>query len=85
MFYYKKEKNDYYIWSDKIKWQFGPFMWIICKSKYLWDTGKIKQTKLWKEKNFLEKKYSFTKYSFWFSTKKVFVLSEEWVSEILEK
>jgi hypothetical protein len=83
MFYYKKEKQNYYIWSDEIKWKFWPFVWIICKNKYLWNTWKIQETKLWKEQNFLEKKYSFFDYSFWFSEDKIFVINKNWIEKIL--
>jgi hypothetical protein len=85
MFYFTKEKNNYYIWSDNIKWKFWPFKGIISKNKYLWDTWKIKKTNLWKEQNFLEKKYSFFKYNFGFSEDKIFVINKNWIEKIINK
>jgi len=85
MFYYRKKWENYYIWSDNIKWKFWPFLGIICKNKYLWYTGKVKITKLWEKQNFLEEKYSFIYNSFWFSEDKIFVINEYWIKEILKK
>lgn len=83
MFYYKKEKDKYYIWSDKIKWKFWPFKWIFCKNKYLTsplvsfivEKDDLKQ---------LEKKYPWYKYSFWFwENSKIFIIWLEGIEEII--
>lgn len=73
MFYYKKEKELYYIWADAIKWKFWPFKWIFVKNKYFWEI----------EKDF--DKYPAYKYSVWVSKDKVFVVWSKWVVEILNK
>ena len=76
MFYYKKEKNKFFIWSDKIKWKFGPFLWIFCKNKYLWDILEYKD---------LESKYPWYKFSFWVSEDKLFIIWKEGIEKILNK
>jgi len=74
MFYYKQKKEKYYIWSDKIKWEFWAFIWIYCKNKYLWE---------YKENKELEKKYPWYKFSFWFTKTKIFIISKSWIEKII--
>ena len=91
MFYYKENKFWYFIYSDKIKWEFWPFEGIFCKNKFLTSPltletsplapllrgeGKIKE---------LEKKYPAYKYSLWFSWKKIFVIWKSWLENIILK
>ncbi len=73
MFYYKKDKDKYYIWNDKIKGKFWPFPWVFVKNKILW---KIKS-------DFPLKNYPVHKFALGFSEKKVFVLWEESLEKIL--
>lgn len=75
MFYYKKEKQGYYIWSDNIKWKFWPFLGIFCKNKYFWV---IKETQK------LEKNYPWYKYSFWVSENRIFIINKKGIEKILE-
>ncbi len=79
MFYSKQEKEKYYIWSDKIKWKFWPFIWIYCKNKYLWDYYIDN-----KQFYLLEKKYPAYKYSFWFLKNKLFIINKKWIEIILD-
>ncbi len=76
MFYYKKEREWYYVWSDKILWKFWPFLGVYCKNKYFWDIT---------ENNNLEKKYPWYKYSFWETGNKIFIINKNWIEEILDK
>ena len=76
MFYYKENKFWYFIYSDKIKWEFWPFEGIFCKNKFLWNLKKNLE---------LEKKYPWFKYSLWFSWKKIFVIWKSWLENIILK
>lgn len=75
MFYYKEEKKKYYIWSDKSIWQYWPFEWIYVKNK---EFGIV-------EKNIDYQEYLWYKYSIWFWENKIFILSENWLEDIIEK
>jgi hypothetical protein len=81
MFQYKKEKDLFYIWSDKSKWKFWAFIWIFCRNRYLWET-----TLEWKINNIeLEKKYPWYNFSFWYTKTKIFIISKKWIEIILKK
>lgn len=75
MFYYEEKNGFYYIFSDKIKWKFWPFLWIFCKNKYLWKISENKE---------LEKKYKWYKFSFWITKNKIFIIWKEGIFEVLE-
>ncbi len=75
MFYYKIQKNNFYIWSDKIKWKFWPFLWVFVKNTFLWNFEEKYKS--------LEKKYPWYKFSIWIWNKKIFIIWEEWLEKIL--
>jgi len=77
MFYYKKEKDKYYIWSDEISGKFWPFVGVFVKNKFLWKV-------LEKYKN-LEKEYPWYKFSFWIWEEKIFILWKKGIEKIFEK
>lgn len=81
MFHYKKDKDLYYVWSDKNKWKYWAFIWIFCKNRYLWDT-----TNNLKTNNIeLEKKYPWYEYSFWYTKNKVFIINKKGIEKIINK
>ena len=75
MFEYKKNKDKFFIISDKIKWEYWPFEWAFVRNKYLWDI----ETSL-----IDEKKYPGYKYSVWKLKNKLFVIWLEGIVEILK-
>lgn len=74
MFYYEEISWEYYIWSDKIKWKYWPFLWIYVKNKIHWK--------------FLDKidinKYPWYKYSIWIWSNKMFVIWIDWIDKVIE-
>jgi len=76
MFYNKKEKWYFYIWSDNIKWKFWPFNAIFSKNRSFWIIKNI---------DFLEKKYPWYKYNYGLTeNNSLFIINKNWIEKILK-
>ena len=75
MFSYKEKNNNYYISSDKIKWNFWPFLWIYVKNKSFWKDI----LEIWN----LEKNYPNYKYAFGITDNKLFIINLESIEKII--
>lgn len=73
MFYYEQKQDTYYIWNDEIQGKFWPFAGIFVKNKVLWII----------KKDITLDNYPIHKYALWFTKKKVFVLWNDFLEEIL--
>ena len=73
MFYVRKENTKIYIWDDKIKGQFWPFVWAFCKNFLYWKN--IHDIRV--------QDYPPHKFALWFTENRVFILDENSNLEIL--
>lgn len=76
MFHYTKDKELYYISSDKNKWKFWAFNAIFCKNRYLWKVEENKE---------LEIEYPWFKFSYWYTKTKIFIIGKNWIEKIIKK
>lgn len=75
MFEYKKINNNYWITSDKIKWDFWPFKWVFVRNKYLWEVDKYLID---------EKEFPWYKYSIWIWYNNLFIIWLDWIENVLK-
>ncbi|PID87428.1 hypothetical protein CSB07_01315 [Candidatus Gracilibacteria bacterium] len=74
MFKYKKDKFGYWISSDKINGEFGPFSGVFVKNKYLGNIDKSKVDEL---------KYPGYKYSLGIGKSKLFIIGLNGIENII--
>lgn len=75
MFEYKIESDKYWITSNKIKWEFWPFIWVFVKNKYIWNIV---------EWVIDEKKYPWYKYSVWVWNNNFFIIWKQGIVDVLK-
>lgn len=76
MFHYEKDKDLYYISSNKSKSKFWAFIAIFCKNRYLWKIEENKE---------LEKEYPGTTFSYWYTKTKIFIIWKNWIEKIIKR
>ncbi|MDQ7009711.1 MAG: hypothetical protein Q9M94_05460 [Candidatus Gracilibacteria bacterium] len=76
MFQYKKDKELFYIWSDRSKGKFGAFIGIFCKNRYL---GEIEADAE------LEKKYPGHGFSHGYTKTKIFIINKNGIEKIIKR
>lgn len=73
MFYFRQTKEKFFVSSDHIFWEYGPFDWIFCKNQISWNVLE----------NFDFNAYPAYKYAIGFTKKRIFILEESGKIQIL--
>ena len=76
MFHYRLDKDMYYIKENKSNREYGAFIWIFCKKRYMWKV---------EENVELETKYPGSDFCYWFTKGKIMIMGKKGVVETIKR